>query len=79
MVMEQKVEGEQADINSYLKTCEDARESKIQFIPLLFRVKVFMAMMKTSWSQPGRGVVNNGLGMIDGVCVYGRAGGAPYT
>ena len=74
IVIEEKGEEEQADRKSIFEDmCEDAPESKIQFVPSwLLSVKLFMAAMKTDWSQLGGAVDGDGVGM------YGSAGGAPY-
>ena len=49
IVMEENFEGEKADrIFIFEDICEDAPESKIQSIPSLLRVKLFMAVMKVA-------------------------------
>ena len=50
IVIEEKFEGEQADRKFVFEDiCEDAPESKIQSVPSLLRVKLFMAAMKAAW------------------------------
>ena len=49
MVMEEKEEGKQAYRKIIFEDiCEDAPESKIQSVPSLLRVKLFMAAMKAA-------------------------------
>ena len=49
MVIVEKTEGKQADSKFIFEDiCEDAPESKIQSVPSLLRVKLFMALMKAA-------------------------------
>ena len=53
MIVE-KGEGKQAESKFIFEDiCEDAPESKIQSVPSLFSVKLFMTLMKVAWSQDG--------------------------
>lgn len=59
--------------------CEEAPESKIQSVPWLLSVKLFIAAMKAAWSQVGAEA--GAGGGADGAEVawgYGSAGGATY-
>ena len=75
-IMEENYEGEQDDSKfKFEDICEDAPESKIQSVPWLLRVKLFMSVMKAAWSQLG-GMVGTVAGGADGADRYGGAGGA---